>query len=184
MEVLCGLARWSIDWHNYRPGGAISEKWRILDGNEGKWSDLIFGASRWSPPSVSIKARVDWVRMNKHLNVLMHTGYMESPNWVASCATKIEAILPYLTDVKWDSAWATHGVSAEAYAWKTWTRVRWALIISLTSSWIVATHGVLRTYVCHVVRFILLQGWLLIRMSGGLFAAPKCRIINFIIMWW
>jgi hypothetical protein len=46
----------------------------------------------------------------------------------------MEAILPYVTDVKWDSAWATHGVSAEAYAWKTCTRVRWALIVSLTAS--------------------------------------------------
>jgi hypothetical protein len=49
--------------------------------------------------------------------------------------TETEAILPYLTDVKWDSTWATHGVSAEAYAWKMCTRVRWALIVSLTSSW-------------------------------------------------
>jgi hypothetical protein len=51
-------------------------------------------------------------------------------NWVASCAAETKDILPYLTDVKWDSAWATHGVSAEAYAWKTCTRVRWALIVS------------------------------------------------------
>jgi hypothetical protein len=64
---------------------------------------------------VSIKARVSWVRMNKHLNVLTHTEHMESPNLVVSCATKMEAILPYLTDAKWDSAWATHGVPAEAY---------------------------------------------------------------------
>jgi hypothetical protein len=28
----------------------------------------------------------------------------------------------------------THGVSAEAYAWKTCTRVRWALIFALTAS--------------------------------------------------
>jgi hypothetical protein len=72
--------------------------------------------------------------MNKHLNVQMHTGHMESPNLVVSCATKMEAILPYLTGVQWDSAWATHGMSAEAYAWKTCTRVRWVLIISLTVS--------------------------------------------------
>jgi hypothetical protein len=67
-------------------------------------------------------------------NVLTHTGHMESPNRVASCVTETEAILPYLMDVKWDSAWATHGVSVEAYTWKMCTRVRWALIISLTSS--------------------------------------------------
>jgi hypothetical protein len=123
-------------------------------------------------------------------NVLTHTGHMESPNWVASCATKTEAILPYLTDVKWDSAWTTHGVSIEAYAWNTCTRVRWALIVSLTSSWIVATRGALRPYVCRVVRFTPLQGWLLIRisvtpsdMSDGLFVVFKCRIINFILLW-
>jgi hypothetical protein len=56
-----------------------------------------------------------------------------SANGVASCTTEMEAILPYLTGVKWDSAWATHGVFAEAYVWKTYTRVTWALIISLTA---------------------------------------------------
>jgi hypothetical protein len=119
--------------------------------------------------------------MNKHLNALTHTGHMESPNWVASCGVETEAILPYLTDVKWDSAWATHGVSVELYAWKTCTRVRWAMIVSLTLSWIVATHGVLRASVCRVVRFILLQGWLLIRISAtpsdmgdSLFVVFKC----------
>jgi hypothetical protein len=29
---------------------------------------------------VSIKARVSWVRMKKHLNVLTHMGHMESQN--------------------------------------------------------------------------------------------------------
>jgi hypothetical protein len=72
---------------------------------------------------VSVKARVGWVRMNKHLNVLTYTRHMESPNLVASCVVKTEAILPNLTGVQWDSAWATHGMSAEAYAWKTCTRV-------------------------------------------------------------
>jgi hypothetical protein len=72
--------------------------------------------------------------MNKHLNVLAHTGHVESPNLVASCAAETEAILPYLTSVQWDSAWATHGMFAEEYVWKTWTTVRWALIISLTAS--------------------------------------------------
>jgi hypothetical protein len=98
-------------------------------------------------------------------NVLMHTGYMESPNWVASCVAEMEAILPYLTGVKWDSAWVTHGVSIEVYVWKTCTRVTWALIISLISSWIVATRGALRACVYRGVRFIPLQGWLLIRIS-------------------
>jgi hypothetical protein len=86
-------------------------------------------------------------------------------NWVVSCAAETEAILPYLTGVKWDSAWATHGVSTEAYAWKTCTRVRWTLIISLTALWAVATCGALLARVCRVVRLIPLQGWLLIRIS-------------------
>jgi hypothetical protein len=121
----------------------------------------------------------------------MHTGHMESSNWVASCATKIEAILPYLAGVWWGSAWATHGVSAEAYAWKTCTRVGWALIVSLTPAWIVATRGALLVCVCHVVRFIPLQGWLSFRISmtpldmgDALFAVFKRRIINFKILWW
>jgi hypothetical protein len=36
-----------IEWFKMRPGGAIRRKWRILDGKEGEWSDLIFRASRW-----------------------------------------------------------------------------------------------------------------------------------------
>jgi hypothetical protein len=58
MEVLCGLAKWSNGWNNWRPGGAIREKWIMLDGKEGEWSDLIFGVLRWYPPPVSIKAHV------------------------------------------------------------------------------------------------------------------------------
>jgi hypothetical protein len=34
MEVLCGLARLSNGWHNWRPGGAIRGKGRILDGKK------------------------------------------------------------------------------------------------------------------------------------------------------
>jgi hypothetical protein len=62
-----------------RPRRAIKGKWRILDGKKGEWSDLIFGAQRWKLLPVSVKARVGWVRMNKHLNVLTHTRQMESP---------------------------------------------------------------------------------------------------------
>jgi hypothetical protein len=47
MEVLYGLAKWSNGWHNWRPDGAIRGKWRILDGKEDEWSDLIFRAPRW-----------------------------------------------------------------------------------------------------------------------------------------
>jgi hypothetical protein len=139
---------------------------------------------RLRPASVGSKWTSFW-------NVLTHMGHIESPNWVVSCVAETEAILPYLTGVHWDSAWATHGVFEEAYAWKTCTRVRWALIVSLTATWIVATHGALWAYVCCVVRFIPLQGWLSIWISAtpsdmgdGLFAESKRIISNFIIMWW
>jgi hypothetical protein len=46
MEVLCGLAGCSRYWHNWRPGGAISEKGRTIDGKEDEWSDLKFEAPR------------------------------------------------------------------------------------------------------------------------------------------
>jgi hypothetical protein len=35
-----------IEWFKMRPDRAIREKWRIMDGKEGEWSDLIFGAPR------------------------------------------------------------------------------------------------------------------------------------------
>jgi hypothetical protein len=47
MQVLCGLARRSNDWHNWRLGRAIKGKWRILDGKEDGWSDMKFGAPKW-----------------------------------------------------------------------------------------------------------------------------------------
>jgi hypothetical protein len=61
----------------------------------------------------------EWVRINKQLNVLTHAGHMESPNCVASCFEELDDTLPHFVDVKWDSVWATHGMSVEAYAWKT-----------------------------------------------------------------
>jgi hypothetical protein len=67
---------------------------------------------------VSVKARVGWVRMNKQLNVLTHTGHMESPNLVASCVDELDDTLSHFMGVQWDSVWATHGVSAEAHASK------------------------------------------------------------------
>jgi hypothetical protein len=126
--------------------------------------------------------------MNKHLNVLTHTGHMESPDLVTSCADGLDDTLPHFTGVQWDSVRATHNVSSEAYAWKTtleWGRTRPDY---LTASWTVATR-VASVNCCHqvccVVRFIPLQGWLLIRISvtpsnmgDGLFTASKCRIIN------
>jgi hypothetical protein len=118
-------------------------------------------------------------------------GYMESPNLVASCATETKAILPNLICVQWDSAWATHDMSVDAYTRKTCTRVRWALIVSLTASWTVATRGVFVAHVCHVVRFYPLQGVLLIRLNlhdtlgygWGLFAAPKYSNYTFIMLY-
>jgi hypothetical protein len=59
---------------------------------------------------------------------------MESPNRVVSFVAELEAILLYLTGVQWNSVLTTHGVSGEACAWKMCTRVRWALIVSLTAS--------------------------------------------------
>jgi hypothetical protein len=57
---------------------AIRGKGKILDGKEDEWSDLKFRAPRWLPSPMSVKVRIGWVRMNKHLNVLSHTGHMES----------------------------------------------------------------------------------------------------------
>jgi hypothetical protein len=122
-------------------------------------------------------------------NVLTHTGHKESSNWVASCVDELDDTLPHFTGVQWDSIRATHGVSAEAYAWKTtlgWGRTCPGFLITL---WIVATRGALLACVCCVIWFIPLQGWLLIQIfttpseiGDALFAVFKCRIINFIIM--
>jgi hypothetical protein len=75
-----------------------------------------------------------------------------------------------------------HGI-----AWKTCTRVRWALIVSLIASSAVATRGAFVAYVCHVVRLFPLQGCISIRISvtpskmgDGLLAALKCSNSTFI----
>jgi hypothetical protein len=115
---------------------------------------------------VSIKARVGWVRMNKLRVVYWRIWYSWGPaNWVALCVTELDDTLSPLMGVQWDSVQATHGVSAEAYTWKTaleWGRIR---PDSLTVSWIIATRGALLACVCHIVRLFPLQGWLLIRIS-------------------
>jgi hypothetical protein len=77
-------------------------------------------------------------------------------NWVASCVTETEAIIPYLTGVHWDSAWVTYGVSVEAYVWKTCTRVRWALIVS-TTLWTIATRSDFLACLCRATRYISCQ---------------------------
>jgi hypothetical protein len=38
-------------------------------------------------------------------------------NLVASCVTKLDNALPRFMDVQWDSFWATHRVSTDAFAW-------------------------------------------------------------------
>jgi hypothetical protein len=62
---------------------------------------------------VSVKAHIGWVRMNMHLNVLMHMGHMESPNLVASCVDELDDTLPRFTGVQWDSVHDTHSVFGE-----------------------------------------------------------------------
>jgi hypothetical protein len=57
--------------------------------------------------------------MNKHLNVLTHMGHMEFPNIVALCVDELDDTLPSFIGVQWASVRATHGVTAETYAWKT-----------------------------------------------------------------
>jgi hypothetical protein len=162
MEVLCGLARWSNGWHNWRPGGQLGENGEYWMGRKGSgliWNLVLQGGS----PRL---CRLRTGRLTPVSKIELCTGTYEIlwglANWVASCVTEMEAILPYLMGVLEDSAWGTHGVSTEAYAWKTWTRVRWALIVSLTTLWTVATRGALLAHVCHVVRLLPLQGlnWL------------------------
>jgi hypothetical protein len=58
--------------------------------------------------------------MNKHLIMYWHVQDIWSPtNLVASCVIKLDDTLSRFMDVQWDSVRATHGVSAEAFAWKT-----------------------------------------------------------------
>jgi hypothetical protein len=59
---------------------------------------------------VLIKARIGWVRMNKLLIMYWRIQDLWGPaNLVTLCVAETEAILPYLMDVRRDSAWATHG---------------------------------------------------------------------------
>jgi hypothetical protein len=68
---------------------------------------------------MSVKARIGWVRINKHLNLLTHIGHLQSSNLVASCVNGLNDTLPRFTGVQWDIVWATHGMFAKADAWKT-----------------------------------------------------------------
>jgi hypothetical protein len=112
-------------------------------------------------------------------------------NFVVLCVAKVKVILPYLLGGHRDSAWVTHSVSAEAYVWKTCTRVRCALIVSMTASWNVAAHlplwlscvMLLGLYPCMVdywFKFL----WLPSDMGNTCPLQSFSRIINFIILWW
>jgi hypothetical protein len=84
---------------------------------------------------------------------------------IDSCVAELDDTLPHLTGVQWDSVRITHGVSIEAYTWKTALGRGWTWPDSLTASRTVATHGALLARGCYVVRFYLLQGVLLIQIS-------------------
>jgi hypothetical protein len=128
---------------------------------------------------VSFKARVGWVRMNKHLKCTSSYGTYGIPKLSSFMCHRVGQY-PTSLWMLYGTVSSHHGVSAEAYAWKTalgWGRTR---PDSLTTSWTVTTCDALQACLCHVVRFIPLQGWLLIRISttpsnmgDGLFAAPK-----------
>jgi hypothetical protein len=99
--------------------------------------------------------------------VLAHMGFMGS----CKCSSFV---------CFWDESYSTiphgclegivHGPPMDSrvcgIAWKTCTWMRWALIVSMATSWTVATHGALLARVRCVVMFIPLQGWLLIRISA------------------
>jgi hypothetical protein len=87
---------------------------------------------------VSIEARIGWVRMNKHLMMYWCTRGIWSPQTYYECYT--------------GQCRATHGVSAEAYAWKTALGRGRALPDSLIMSRTVATRGALLAHVFHLVR--------------------------------
>jgi hypothetical protein len=115
----------------------------------------------WNSELEGGSSRLSWLRTDRLAPVSKFElctgayGILWGPvNWVSSCVAKTKATLPYLTGVHQDTAWAIHGLSDETYMWKMCARVRWVLIVSLTTTWTVATHGALLTYVCHVFKFI------------------------------
>jgi hypothetical protein len=166
MEVLCDFARYQMVVIIGDRVGQLEERGEYWMGRKG--SGLI-----WNLETQGGRPRLSWLRTDSLCLVskfeLCTGAYGIScgpTNWVASCAAKMEAILLCLMGVQWDSAWATHSVSIEAYEWNTCTRVRWAMIVALTTSWTVVTHGALRACVCHVVRLFPLQGWLFFQISA------------------
>jgi hypothetical protein len=46
-------------------------------------------------------------------------GHMKSRDLVVLCVVELDDTLPHFMGVQWDRVRAIHGVSAEAYGWKT-----------------------------------------------------------------
>jgi hypothetical protein len=112
-------------------------------------------------------------------------------NLLASTVVELDDTLPYLMDDTQGSAWATHGVSAEAYAWKTCTRVRWArldsliVIVNCCHSWCLCGPRVSCCQVITLARFKLAQVSTIPSDIGNTCPLQSFHwIINFIIMWW
>jgi hypothetical protein len=112
-------------------------------------------------------------------------------NLLASTVAKLDDTLPYLTGDTRDSAWAVHGVSAEAYTWKTCTRVRWAwldsliVIMNCCHSWCLHGPVVSCCQVITLARFKLARVSAIPSDMGNTCPLQSFhRIINFIIMWW
>jgi hypothetical protein len=58
--------------------------------------------------------------MSKHLIIYWRIQDLWGlANLVVSCVTELDNTLPRFTGVQLGSVWATHGMSAEAYVWKT-----------------------------------------------------------------
>jgi hypothetical protein len=168
--------------------GESGEYWMGRKGSGLIWNSELQGGS---PRLCRLRPALVWSEWTSIWIVLMHTRHMESANWVALCIDELDNTLPCFMGVQWDSVWTTHGVSTKAYAWKMALGQGRTRSNFLITSSIVATRGALLACVCRVVRFIPLQGWLLIQISmtpsdmgDCLFAESKHRIINFIILWW
>jgi hypothetical protein len=137
---------------------------------------------------MSFKARISWVRMNKHLkctDAYMTYGIPKLSSFACRQVGRYPTSLLMLYEiVSGHPRCVRRGIR-----WKTtlgWGRT-WP--DSLTTSWTMATHSALQAYACHLVRFIPLQGWLLMQISvtpsdmgDGLFATPKRSNSTFIML--
>jgi hypothetical protein len=110
---------------------------------------------------------------------------------LASTVAELDNTLPYLTGDTRDSAWAVHGVSAEAYAWKTCTRVRWArfdsliVIMNYCHSWCLRGRRVSCCQVITLARFKLARVSAIPSDMGNTCPFQSFRrIIYFMILWW